>query len=305
MNYVRTRLRPSTPEPAERTAEDESGERRNGPDDWSDESGGGDGSGRRGNEHDGSDGSDGRGDEPGDTDDRSGGGRFASGVEDERQAPTIGTEQYDTPIADLAGSEGVDTVHLLAGGVADTDTPTYTLSIEADEATVHRVLESDPDVLEWEIASAETGVVYAYVRFRAPPGVGEIRERFTSDSLVVLLPVTFHPDSVELTVVGTQSDLSSAFETLPSALEATVLEVGTYRESLHRGRSLTERQREVLAVAYELGYYDQPSETSHEQIADRLECAPSTVGEHLRKAEKRLVSELFEDSAEGMKTGSR
>ncbi|MCW8172645.1 hypothetical protein D8S78_11095 [Natrialba swarupiae] len=136
-------------------------------------------------------------------------------------------------------------------------------------------------------------------------GVGEIRERFTSDSLVVLLPVTFHPDSVELTVVGTQSDLSSAFETLPSALEATVLEVGTYRESLHRGRSLTERQREVLAVAYELGYYDQPSETSHEQIADRLECAPSTVGEHLRKAEKRLVSELFEDSAEGMKTGSR
>ncbi len=180
MNYVRTRLRPSTPEPAERTAEDESGERRNGPDDWSDESGGGDGSGRR---------------ETNTT--------AAMGPMVEETSPEIPTiapvaaaslpesrtngrphNRYRTVRHADRGSRGerVDTVHLLAGGVADTDTPTYTLSIEADEATVHRVLESDPDVLEWEIASAETGVVYAYVRFRAPPGSA----RFANDSPAIV-----------------------------------------------------------------------------------------------------------------------
>ncbi|WP_165875320.1 helix-turn-helix domain-containing protein [Natrarchaeobius chitinivorans] len=202
--------------------------------------------------------------------------------------------KYATPIAALAGSDEIGSVRLLAGGVADTDTPTYTLSIEGGEPAVRPILESDPDVLSWEISSAESGFVYAYVRFRAPPGVGVLREQFTQDSLVVVLPATFLPDSVELTVVGTQSDLSRAFETLPPFLEVSVLEVGTYREGLYRGQSLTDRQREVLETAYELGYYERPSETSHEEIASVLECAPSTVGEHLRKAEKRLVSEVFE-----------
>ena len=40
--------------------------------------------------------------------------------------------------------------------------------------------------------------------------------------------------------------------------------------------------------------YEQPNETSHEELADVLDCAPSTVGEHLRKAEKRLVSDVFD-----------
>lgn len=200
----------------------------------------------------------------------------------------------ETPVTTLAATDGIGSVYLLAGGVADTDTPTYTLSIEAPAETVRDVLEDDPDVRSWELSSVESGVVYAYVRFRAPPRIAEIRDRFTRDSLVVVLPATFHADGVEFTVVGTGADLSRAVESLPPALEVTVLEVGTYRDGVHRGRSLTERQREVLAVAYELGYYEQPSETSHEELADVLDCAPSTVGEHLRKAEKRLVSEVFD-----------
>ncbi len=200
----------------------------------------------------------------------------------------------ETPITTLAEADGVDSVHLLAGGVEDTDTPTYALSIEAPEETVRSVLEADADVLAWDVSGAEDGVVYAYVRFRAPPEIGLLRNRLTRDSLVVLLPATFHLESVVMTVVGAPSDLSDAFEALPPTLEVTVLEVGTYRNGVHRGRSLTDRQREVLRTAYELGYYEHPSETSHEEIADVLGCAPSTVGEHLRKAERRLVSDAFD-----------
>ncbi|XVH33249.1 helix-turn-helix domain-containing protein (plasmid) [Haloferacaceae archaeon DSL9] len=205
----------------------------------------------------------------------------------------IGISDSETPITNLAATDDIDVVHLLAGGVVETDTPTYTLSITGSEETVRKFLETDPDVLAWETSSSDPNVVYAYVKFRAPPEVGFLRDRFTQDSLIVLLPVTFYADSIELTVIGTQSDLSNVFQTLPSTFTITVLEVGTYRDSLHRGQSLTQRQHEVLKVAYELGYYEQPSETSHEEIADVLTCAPSTIGEHLKKAEKRLVREVF------------
>lgn len=205
-----------------------------------------------------------------------------------------GTDVDDTPITALAATDGIDAVHLLAGGVADSDRPTYALSIAGPEKRVRASLAADSDVLEWEVPSAEAGTVYAYVRFRAPPAVGALREHLTKGSLVVLLPATFRDRALEVTVVGAQSDLSRAISALPAGLSATVLEVGTYRPTLHRGVSLTDRQREVVRTAYELGYYETPSRASHEDVASELGCAPSTVGEHLRKAEARLVASVFE-----------
>lgn len=198
----------------------------------------------------------------------------------------------ETPLTTLAAADEIETVRLLAGGVRDSDTPTYSLAIDGSPDRVHELLKTDDDVLEWEISAADQDELYVYVRFHAPPAVSHFREQFTRDSLVVLLPATFHPDSIELTVVGTQSDLSVAFETLPDAFDHTVLEVGTYRDGTRRGRSLTDRQREVIEIAFDLGYYDEPSRTSHEEIADELGCSASTVGEHLRKAERRLVAEV-------------
>lgn len=52
---------------------------------------------------------------------------------------------------------------------------------------------------------------------------------------------------------------------------------------------LSERQREAVTVAMELGYYEQPREATHEEIAAELGCAPNTASEHLQKAEAKLV----------------
>uniref|UniRef100_UPI001939C836 helix-turn-helix domain-containing protein n=1 Tax=Halobellus captivus TaxID=2592614 RepID=UPI001939C836 len=58
--------------------------------------------------------------------------------------------------------------------------------------------------------------------------------------------------------------------------------------------ALTDRQREVLETARELGYYEIPRRTSVREIADELSCSKSTAANHLRKAESRLVA-LYED----------
>jgi DNA-binding MarR family transcriptional regulator len=56
---------------------------------------------------------------------------------------------------------------------------------------------------------------------------------------------------------------------------------------------LTERQRKILLSAYKLGYYDVPRTMDSEKLARALELDKSTVVEHLRKAEKRLLRQVI------------
>jgi predicted DNA binding protein len=57
---------------------------------------------------------------------------------------------------------------------------------------------------------------------------------------------------------------------------------------------LTEKQREVLIKAYKLGYYDIPRKITTEELAQKLGLVDSTVVEHLRKAEQRLITQIIE-----------
>ncbi len=58
-------------------------------------------------------------------------------------------------------------------------------------------------------------------------------------------------------------------------------------------QSLTEKQRKILSAAYSTGYYDVPRRIDSEQLAKRLNIGKSTLVEHLRKAEMRLMGDLM------------
>lgn len=53
---------------------------------------------------------------------------------------------------------------------------------------------------------------------------------------------------------------------------------------------LTEKQREVLEEAHQLGYYDTPREISLSEVADRLGIAKSTCSEILHRAEGKIIN---------------
>ncbi|EMA38756.1 helix-turn-helix domain-containing protein [Halobiforma nitratireducens] len=55
---------------------------------------------------------------------------------------------------------------------------------------------------------------------------------------------------------------------------------------------LTARQREVLSLAVDRGYYELPRETTTEELAAGLEVGRRTVEDHLRRAERKLLPSL-------------
>ncbi|MEF8852835.1 MAG: histidine kinase N-terminal 7TM domain-containing protein [Haloarculaceae archaeon] len=61
--------------------------------------------------------------------------------------------------------------------------------------------------------------------------------------------------------------------------------------------ALTDRQREALEVAYRAGYFGWPRDSSANEVADTMDITAATFHGHLRKAEKRLLDEVFDSDA--------
>ncbi len=60
-------------------------------------------------------------------------------------------------------------------------------------------------------------------------------------------------------------------------------------------RTLTDRQREVLETAHEMGYFEYPRDANAEAVAAELSIQPSTFAEHLAAAQRKLLDELLVD----------
>ncbi|PSP98576.1 bacterio-opsin activator [Halobacteriales archaeon QS_4_70_19] len=107
-------------------------------------------------------------------------------------------------------------------------------------------------------------------------------------------PLSFAADGgVQVTVVGEASVLGEAVTACRELTSVSIDRTGSYRPDDDRLLAeLTERQREVLRVAWELGYYEIPREATYEDIAERLGCTTATVGQHFQRIEATLLGAL-------------
>lgn len=158
---------------------------------------------------------------------------------------------------------------------------------------IRETLSRHTDVLDCEIVTVGDGV-QAFVHLAVTPSGDRIVDLAHDHSLIIDPPITFEDDEMCVTLVGTDSGIPCMLQSMPDRIEFTVRDAGEYDpDSSDLLSSLTSRQLEVFKTAVEQGYYEVPRRVTHQDLAGTLGCAPSTVDEHLRKAESSVVTHLF------------
>lgn len=139
---------------------------------------------------------------------------------------------------------------------------------------------------------AEKAETYLYlVDFLAPGLSGNVAES-ASDDLIGTCDPELTPRGATVEFVGDQQTISETLQAYEEAGVSPELEkLGDYEGHDRSFDALTERQREVVEVAYDLGFYDVPRVVSTAEIASELGIDSSTVAEHLQRAERNLLSQ--------------
>ncbi|MDE0574787.1 MAG: helix-turn-helix domain-containing protein [Candidatus Poseidoniales archaeon] len=108
--------------------------------------------------------------------------------------------------------------------------------------------------------------------------------------VAVIPPYTFSENGISISVRGIPSGisrfLSMSREIMPPDSVRVVNEEDVEVGPLDL---LGERQLEIVQAAVQWGYYDDPRGVSLRQMAERLDMARSTIGEHLHNAEATLM----------------
>lgn len=168
--------------------------------------------------------------------------------------------------------------------------------VEGDQEAFVDALEATERIVEYRVTPLGENACYAYVREDSTEFDAQLEGAFERPGLLLIPPVEFRSDATaRFTVVGEPEALQAALEDVPAEAEIEVDRISDYDEPPSMAdATLTNRQREAAAAAFELGYYDVPREGSVQEVADRLGCAPGTASEHLRKVEQQAVAAMLE-----------
>ncbi|MFB6120617.1 MAG: helix-turn-helix domain-containing protein [Halobacteriaceae archaeon] len=187
----------------------------------------------------------------------------------------------------LRTADGVSRMDLLMWGPTESVT---TLSwFDADRETVTDLLGAVASAESTALVAGDGGT-YAFVSQTAYEFDDAVMGLVADAEAVFLPPVTFRADgTATIEAVGEAAGLSALFDALRETLDASIVAV---RPFWRRGSAaaLTDRQRTALRTALSAGYYDVPRTAGVEAVADELDCATSTAGELLRKAESAVVA---------------
>ena len=142
----------------------------------------------------------------------------------------------------------------------------------------------------WERVSPSDNTQQYIVSFTAP----NLSETITdhADELVGTCDPEMSDRGATLSFVGSHEAIRGTVHEYRSVGASPELrKLSAYRGDEQPLDKLTDRQHEVIQAAYEMGYYEVPREASTEDVAAELDVDPSTVAEHLQRAERNLLTQ--------------
>jgi DNA-binding CsgD family transcriptional regulator len=199
------------------------------------------------------------------------------------QLRALGIEEFVSSVRE-AGLEGLS--ELQCGR------PGCLLAIEVAEPITGARFSSIPNLEWWEEVTG-TGHTTYLCKLAVPALQDEVAPRHESETSQEELGVT--REGIDITLVGEQDALSDRVEEFSAVGANPVLRRLTdYRGPRDPLDALTARQRDVLTLAFERGYFGVPREATTDDIATELGVDASTVREHLQRAQRNLLASLLD-----------
>lgn len=159
---------------------------------------------------------------------------------------------------------------------------------------LREILAASDHVRDFTVTGDDEGRIYSYSHWEPNETIRELLLRRREQEPVIRMPIEYTDDgAIRATYVGRESAFQEAMADQPDGVAVEIRATGEYHpkaEDLFAG--LTRRQQEVLRTAVRLGYYEDPRQATHEDLADAVGCSPATVGEHLRKIESAVFEQL-------------
>lgn len=136
-------------------------------------------------------------------------------------------------------------------------------------------------------------VVFIEGRSCVPPPPKDIE---IPKMLMIHPPDFLDVDRMKVELVGKEDEISKFLQYTDKLSNNSfkilgLTSIDTKGESLLS--KLTSRQRQILLTGYALGYYDVPRRISSDELSRHLNIDKSTIVEHLRKAERKLIGGII------------
>lgn len=183
--------------------------------------------------------------------------------------------------------EGVEYFDMMPDG-----TTVLLYKISGDTTDMEELLEQTESALSYHVFEIEDDGLRAHVHFSPDTLVAALIMLKEKYDLIINPPLEIDDDGgLHMSVAGNPDDIREAAMDRPDTVDIQLEEAESSDVDMVDITSLlTDRQQEVLEAAIDKGYYEIPRRATNEDIAGDMDCSTSTVGEHLRKIEARIIS---------------
>lgn len=208
----------------------------------------------------------------------------------------------------LADSATIAETRLVDWSITVGEQTTLLYTIDGDPTTFAERAANTEGIDSVELSDTTQGQTYALVVMRPleTPLFAAIQQATAEAGLIVRKPIVYRNGAMSARVVGDAAVLQRALEAVPSGVDVQIDEISRLRRHDDNPvASLSDRQREAVAIALELGYYTQPREVTHEDVAAELDCAPPTASDHLQKAEAKIIRAVMDEFGVAAQATSR
>jgi HTH DNA binding domain len=153
----------------------------------------------------------------------------------------------------------------------------------------------DDEIIELQMLEHDKDGAYTYFLKSRPTTQPEPHFDPFSPGGYLSVPFEIRDGMARITYLGNTGQIRLFLEQVEKAgvrYKVSSLSDAKFSHSSPLNR-LTEKQRRVLVTAYRLGYYDLPRRISSQQLASKLNVGSSTLINHRRRAERRLLAEMI------------